>query len=104
MPSTSRDPYLLIELCDDTTVHGRPVYKVTKHVPAEGGNPATTLIIRCIDLGREALGNYKAEEGGCSQYLFFNETKDLRCAKCGMDFSKSYLGKDLYLEVKGIPD
>jgi len=57
-----------------------------------------------MDLGKEALGNYKAEEGGCSQTQFFNGTSDMRCTKCGMEFSKFYLRKDLYIEIRGLPE
>jgi len=57
-----------------------------------------------MDLGREALGNYKAEEGGCTHIQFYNETQYLRCIKCGNEFSKFYLRKDLFIEIRGLPE
>jgi len=99
---TSSEPFLLIEKCGSH--RGEPVYIITKHIPAKGINPARAYSIRCMDLGKEALGNYKAEEGGCSQTQFLNGPSDMRCLKCGMEFSKFYLHKELYLEIRGIPE
>lgn len=84
-------------------MRGTPIYVITKYIPASGGYPATTREIRCMDLGGEALGNYKAQQGGCTQIQFFNEPSDLRCTACGMDFSKFYLRQNLFIEVRGLP-
>ncbi|KAI0318957.1 hypothetical protein OF83DRAFT_1055907, partial [Amylostereum chailletii] len=59
--------------------------------------------IRCMDLGAEAFGTYKAKQGGCSQIQFFNETSDLKCTNCGMEFSKFYLRQNVLVEVRGLP-
>ncbi|KAI0006005.1 hypothetical protein BJV74DRAFT_13573 [Russula compacta] len=76
--------------------------------------------IRCMDLGNTALGNWKAQQGGCthiqvgeipplpfsspSPHLqFFNEINDLKCTNCGMEFSKHYLRQNLLMEVRGVP-
>ncbi|EIM89991.1 uncharacterized protein STEHIDRAFT_119058 [Stereum hirsutum FP-91666 SS1] len=58
--------------------------------------------IRCMDLGDEALGSRKAQEGGCTQIQFFDDNTDLRCGGCGMLFSKFYLSKS-FIEVRGLP-
>jgi len=102
MPSQPTEPYLLIEKCG--SLRGEPIYIITKYTPSKGNYAAKAYSIRCMDLGKEALGNYKAEEGGCSQTQFFNGASDLRCTKCGMEFSKFYLRQEPYIEVKGLPD
>jgi len=56
-----------------------------------------------MDLGSEAFGTYKALQGGCSQIQFFNDVDDLKCTKCGQDFSKFYLRQSALIEVKGLP-
>lgn len=62
--------------------------------------------MRCMDLGAEALGSYKARQGGCTQIQFFNESSGvLKCtnADCGMEFSKISLRDNPYIEVRGLP-
>jgi len=98
---TSTEPYLLIEQCGSK--YGRPIYVITEHVPASGGYPASTREIRCMDLGKTALGNWKAQQGGCTHIQFFNEIDDLKCTNCGMEFSKHYLRQNLLMEVRGVP-
>ncbi|KAI6039044.1 hypothetical protein EDC04DRAFT_2569015, partial [Pisolithus marmoratus] len=59
--------------------------------------------IRCMDLGPEALGSYWARHGGCTQIqVGFNY---LACtnADCGMEFSKTSLRDNPYIEVRGLP-
>ncbi|KAA1471204.1 hypothetical protein DENSPDRAFT_837142 [Dentipellis sp. KUC8613] len=99
--SESTEPFLLVEKCGSN--RGRPIYVITKHMPAAGGDPARTREIRCMDLGEEALGSYKAQQGGCTQIQFYNDTNDLKCTNCGMEFSKFYLRQNLFLEVRGLP-
>ncbi|KAG0707798.1 hypothetical protein DFH29DRAFT_598409 [Suillus ampliporus] len=38
--------------------------------------------IRCMDLGGEALGSYKARQGGCTHIQFFNQAEHLKCTGC----------------------
>ncbi|KAF8478707.1 hypothetical protein DFH94DRAFT_694056 [Russula ochroleuca] len=93
---SSSDPYLLIEQCGSK--YGRLIYVITEHIPASGGYPASTVgqtplvddvrsddhlffrkrEIRCMDLGMTALGNWKAQQGGCTHIQFFNEINDLK--------------------------
>ncbi|TFY81015.1 hypothetical protein EWM64_g2994 [Hericium alpestre] len=98
--SGSAEPYLLVEKCG--SMRGTPIYVITKHIPASVGY-STTREIRCMDLGEEALGSYKAKQGGCTQIQYYNETSDLRCTNCGMDFSKFYLRQNLFIEIRGLP-
>ncbi|KAI5124540.1 hypothetical protein M0805_003062 [Coniferiporia weirii] len=98
----SSEPYLLVEKCG--ALRGEPIYIINKHTPARGNYPAKAVSIRCMDLGKEALGNYKAEEGGCSQTQFFNGVSDLRCTKCGMEFSKFLMRKEPYVQVRNLPE
>jgi len=99
-PST--EPYLLVEKCGST--RGVPIYVITKHTPATGGYSSRTREIRCMDLGGEAMGTYKARQGGCTYIQFKNELNDLRCTGCGMDFSKFYLKQSALIDIKGLPD
>ncbi|KAG1831797.1 hypothetical protein EV424DRAFT_1313811, partial [Suillus variegatus] len=62
--------------------------------------------IRCMDLGGEALGSYKARQGGCTHI----QVGDLNififcysCTGCGMEFSKVMLRQNAYIEIKGLP-
>ncbi|KAN0123883.1 hypothetical protein V8E52_002373 [Russula decolorans] len=98
---SSTEPYLLIEQCGSK--YGRLIYVITEHIPASGGYPASTREIRCMDLGMTALGNWKAQQGGCTHIQFFNEINDLKCTNCGMEFSKHYLRQNLLMEVRGVP-
>ncbi|KAF8275046.1 hypothetical protein EI94DRAFT_20776 [Lactarius quietus] len=112
---TSTEPYLLIEQCGSK--YGRLIYVITEHIPASEGYPASTREIRCMDLGKTALGNWKAQQGGCTHIQFFNEINDLngvplclfvstrsrRCTNCNMEFSKHYLRQNLLMEVRGVP-
>ncbi|KAH9005121.1 hypothetical protein EDB86DRAFT_1719979 [Lactarius hatsudake] len=116
---TSTEPYLLIEQCGSK--YGRLIYVITEHIPASGEHPASVREIRCMDLGKTALGNWKAQQGGCTHIQFFNEINDLkwdpclsvpclstfrlsrRCTNCGMEFSKHYLRQNLIMEVHGVP-
>ncbi|PAV23718.1 hypothetical protein PNOK_0078600 [Pyrrhoderma noxium] len=95
------DPYLVVEQCG--TLRNEPVYIINKHTPEKGNYPAKIVSIRCMDLGKEALGNYKAEEGGCSTNQFVDAISDLRCAKCGMEFSKYLMRQEPYIHIKGLP-
>ncbi|KAH9043266.1 hypothetical protein EDB85DRAFT_1914351 [Lactarius pseudohatsudake] len=61
---TSTEPYLLIEQCGSK--YGRLIYVITEHIPASGEHPASVREIRCMDLGKTALGNWKAQQGGCT--------------------------------------
>jgi len=99
--TASSEPYLLVEKCGSQ--RGNPIYVITKYSPATGGYPSRTREIRCMDLGSEAFGTYKALQGGCSQIQFFNDVDDLKCTKCGQDFSKFYLRQSALIEVKGLP-
>jgi len=56
-----------------------------------------------MDLGEEALGSYKARQGGCTQIQFFNEADNLKCTNCGLEFSKMYLRQNAYIEIKDLP-
>lgn len=78
---------------------------ITKHIPASNGYSSRTREIRCMDLGGEALGSYKARQGGCTQIQFFNESENLKCTAngCGMEFSKVMLRQNAYIEIKGLP-
>ncbi|KAI0273600.1 hypothetical protein BC834DRAFT_966104 [Gloeopeniophorella convolvens] len=98
---TSTEPYLLIEQCGSK--YGKPLYVITEHTPASGGDHVTTREIRCMDLGKTALGNWKAQQGGCTHIQFFNDISDLKCTNCGMEFSKHYLRQNLLMEVRGVP-
>ncbi|KAL5529161.1 hypothetical protein ACEPAG_5135 [Sanghuangporus baumii] len=98
----SSDPYLMVEKCG--SLRGEPIYIITKHVPARGNYPEKAVSIRCMDLGKEALGNYKAEEGGCSHTQFINGATDLRCANCGTEFSKYLMRREPYIAVRGLPN
>ncbi|KAH9079382.1 hypothetical protein EDB83DRAFT_2342284 [Lactarius deliciosus] len=61
---TSTEPYLLIEQCGSK--YGRLIYVITEHIPTSGEHPASVREIRCMDLGKTALGNWKAQQGGCT--------------------------------------
>jgi len=99
--ATFTEPYLLVEKCGSQ--RGNPIYVITKYSPPTDGYLARTREIRCMDLGAEAFGTYKALQGGCSQIQFFNEVDDLKCTKCGQEFSKFYLRQSALIEVKGMP-
>ncbi|KAG2064629.1 hypothetical protein BDR04DRAFT_1109817 [Suillus decipiens] len=43
------------------------------------GYSSRTREIRCMDLGGEALGSYKARQGGCTHIQFFNQPEYLKC-------------------------
>jgi len=98
---SSTEPYLLVEKCG--SARGVPIYVITKHIPATGRYPYRTREIRCMDLGAEAMGSYKATQGGCTYIQFRNETDDLRCMNCGMDFAKTFLRASGLIEVRGLP-
>lgn len=57
-----------------------------------------------MDLGAEAMGTYKAQQGGCTYIQFKNELNDIRCTGCGMDFNKFYLRQSGLIEVRGLPN
>jgi hypothetical protein len=99
---SSTEPYLLVEKCGSE--RGVPIYVITKHIPYAGGYPSRTREIRCMDLGAEAMGTYKARQGGCTYIQFKNELNDFRCTGCGMEFSKFYLRQSALIEIKGLPD
>ncbi|KIL00433.1 hypothetical protein PAXRUDRAFT_237163 [Paxillus rubicundulus Ve08.2h10] len=68
--------------------------------------PSRTREIRCMDLGGEALGSYKARQGGCTQIQFFNESSgNLKCtnSECAMEFSKASLQDNAYIQIQGLP-
>jgi len=73
---SSTEPYLLVEKCG--SARGVPIYVITKHTPVRGGHPNRTREIRCMDLGAEAMGTYKAQQGGCTYIQFKNELNDFR--------------------------
>ncbi|KAF8559547.1 hypothetical protein OG21DRAFT_461848 [Imleria badia] len=118
------EPYLLVEKCGAS--RGKPIYVITKHIPATDTYPSRTREIRCMDLGGEALGSFKAKQGGCTQIQvspwsaldqapmyfnscaqFFNETSEgnLKCTnpECGMEFSKASLQDNAYIQIQGLP-
>ncbi|KAG2050726.1 hypothetical protein BDR06DRAFT_939994, partial [Suillus hirtellus] len=84
------------------------------------GYSSRTREIRCMDLGGEALGSYKARQGGCTHIQvgdidsrrkvisifhhhmsqFFNHAEYLNCTGCGMEFSKVMLRQNAYIEIK----
>ncbi|KAI6150796.1 hypothetical protein BKA82DRAFT_4119839 [Pisolithus tinctorius] len=102
MSSSDDEPHLLVEKCGSS--RGRPIYVITKHTPDR--YHSRTREIRCMDLGPEALGSYRARQGGCTQIQFFNESSGvLKCtnADCGMEFSKTSLRDNPYIEVRGLP-
>ncbi|KAF8447993.1 hypothetical protein L210DRAFT_2830466 [Boletus edulis BED1] len=119
------EPYLLVEKCGAS--RGKPIYVITKHIPLVGVSspnpaclfyshfllisatdtyPSRTREIRCMDLGGEALGTFKAKQGGCTQIQFFNEASGhLQCTnpECGMEFSKASLQDNAYIQIQGLP-
>jgi len=101
MSGSDTEPHLLVEKCGSS--RRNPIYVITKHIPPSDGYPSRTREIRCMDLGREALGSYKAREGGCTHIQFFNESDSLTCTGCGMEFSKAMLRQNAYIEIKGLP-
>jgi len=104
MSSSDPEPYLLVEKCGSS--RGKPIYVITKHTPATATYPSRTREIRCMDLGEEALGAYKARQGGCTQIQFFNESSgNLKCtnSECGMEFSKASLRHNAYIQIEGLP-
>ncbi|KAG1782462.1 hypothetical protein EV702DRAFT_1192139 [Suillus placidus] len=98
---TDTEPYLFVEKCGST--RGNPIYVITKYIPAMNGYSSRTREIRCMDLGGEALGSYKARQGGCTHIQFFNHPEHLNCTGCGMEFSKVMLRQNAYIEIKGLP-
>jgi len=98
----SEEPYLLVEKCGSN--RGVPIYVITKYTPGSDNIPTRTREIRCMDLGAEAMGTYKAREGGCTYIQFKNEINDFRCMGCGMDFSKHYLRHSALIECRGLPE
>ncbi|KAF8844994.1 hypothetical protein BDN67DRAFT_962469 [Paxillus ammoniavirescens] len=106
MSGSDSEPYLLVEKCGSS--RGKPIYVITKHIPATTTYPSRTREIRCMDLGGEALGSYKARQGGCTQIQiqFFNESSgNLKCtnSECGMEFSKASLQDNAYIQIQGLP-
>ncbi|KAN0077316.1 hypothetical protein V8E55_011171 [Tylopilus felleus] len=98
------EPYLLVEKCGAS--RGKPIYVITKHIPTTDAYPDRTREIRCMDLGAEALGSFKAKQGGCTQIQFFNEASGhLKCTnpECGMEFSKASLQDNAYIQIQGLP-
>ncbi|KAG2144998.1 hypothetical protein BD769DRAFT_1347361, partial [Suillus cothurnatus] len=59
--------------------------------------------IRCMDLGGEALGSYKARQGGCTHIQVGDVDSCRDCTGCGMEFSKVMLRQNAYIEIKGLP-
>ncbi|KZP03046.1 hypothetical protein FIBSPDRAFT_521946 [Athelia psychrophila] len=100
MAETAGDPYLLVEKCGSN--RGIPIFVITKYTPSPG-RASRTREIRCQDLGEEAMGSYKAQQGGCSYIQFKNEKDDFRCSGCGQDFSKKYLRQSALIEVRDLP-